>query len=40
MVECEKFDNRCFGTAAYERDWANRLEWLDAAAVAGVHVLV
>eukprot|EP01047_Picozoa_sp_COSAG01_P067458 COSAG01_NODE_9531_length_2417_cov_7.981717_4_plen_38_part_00 len=24
----------------YERDWANRMAWLDAAAVAGVHVLV
>jgi len=39
-VECEKFDPGCFGTPAYERDWANRMHWLDAAAVAGVHVLM
>ena len=33
-------DWQCKQTDAYERDWANRLKWLDAAATAGVHVLV
>ena len=40
MTECDTYDWECKQTDAYERDWANRLKWLDAAAVAGVHVLV
>eukprot|EP01052_Picozoa_sp_SAG31_P010987 SAG31_NODE_612_length_13548_cov_171.183285_4_plen_332_part_00 len=40
MTECDPFDFACMQTPAYERDWANRIAWLDAAAVAGVSVLV
>ena len=40
MTECDPYDWQCKQTDAYERDWANRLKWLDAAATAGVHVLV
>ena len=36
----EIFDFACKKTDAYERDWSNRIAWLDAAAAAGVHVLV
>ena len=38
MTECDQFDFACKKTPAYERDWANRIAWLDAAAVAGVNV--